>query len=148
MVQHSPSFMMSTAKPLTPPLDFWEWHSSIPTKQHSHANMIDIDYTKRLDSSAYCEDIWIQEDSIWVGEKRLAAFTITEDYSSDEGKFRVNCRRQMTLADGALSYIYPRIAGFDSVAECKEFIFDYINTAPSKAIFDDQHRKALEVLCA
>ena len=109
---------------------------------------IDIDYTKRLDSSAYCEDIWIQEDSIWVGEKRLAAFTITEDYSNDEGKFRVNCRRQMTLADGALSYIYPRIAGFDSVAECKEFIFDYINTAPSKAIFDDQHRKALEVLCA
>jgi hypothetical protein len=148
MVQHSHSFMMSTAKPLTPPLDFWEWHSSIPTKQHSQPNMIDIDYTKRLDSSAYCEDIWIQEDSIWVGEKRLAAFTITEDYSNDEGKFRVNCRRQMTLADGALSYIYPRIAGFDSVAECKEFIFDYINTAPSKAIFDDQHRKALEVLCA
>ncbi len=110
--------------------------------------MIDIDYTNRLDSSAYCEDIWIEEDSIWVGERRLAAFTITEDYSNDEGKYRVNCRRQMTLADGALSYIYPRIAGFDSVAECKEFIFDYINTAPSSAIFDDQHRKALEVLCA
>ena len=47
---------------------------------------IDIDYTKRLDSSAYCEDIWIEEDSIWVGERRLAAFTITEDYSNDEGK--------------------------------------------------------------
>jgi hypothetical protein len=139
---------MSTTKHLTLPLDFWEWHSSIPTKQHSQPNMIDIDYTKRLDSIAYCEDIWIQEDSIWVGEKRLAAFTITEDYSDDEGKFRVNCRRQMTLTDGRLAYIYPRISGFDSVAECKEFIFDYINSAPSIAIFNDQHRKAFEVLCA
>lgn len=109
---------------------------------------IDIDYTKRLGSITYCEDIWIEQDSIWVGERRLAAFTITEDYSNDPGKYRVNCRRQMTLADGALSYIYPRIAGFDSIAECKEFIFDYINTAPSQAIFNDQHRKALEVLCA
>ena len=119
------------------------YYSIIKQMQH-----IDIDYTKRLDSSAYCEDIWIEEDSIWVGEKRLAAFTITEDYSNDEGKYRVNCRRQMTLADGALSYIYPRIAGFDSVAECKEFIVDYINDPVSQAIFNDQHRKCLEVLCA
>jgi len=110
--------------------------------------IIDIDYTKRLDSHTYCEDIWIEQDSIWMGEKRLAAFTITADYSSDDGDYRVNARRSITLADGTITYIYPRIAGFDSVAECKEFIFDYINTAPSQAIFNEQHRAALEVLCA
>jgi hypothetical protein len=107
---------------------------------------IDIDYTKRLDSSTYCEDIWIEEDSIWIGEKRLAAFTITADYSEDEGNYRVNARRSITLADDSVTYIYPRIAGFDTVAECKDFIREYINTAPSAAIFADQHRAAFNQL--
>jgi len=107
---------------------------------------IDIDYTKRLDSVTYCEDIWVEEDSIWVGETRLAAFSITADYSEDEGNYRVNARRSQVLADGSVTYIYPRIAGFDTVAECKDFIREYINTAPSAAIFAEQHRNAFDRL--
>jgi len=111
-------------------------------------NSISIDYTKRLDTVAYCEDIWIEEDSIWVGENRLAAFTITADYSDDEGNYRVNARRRQDLVDGNSVWIYPRIAGFDTVAECKDFIVEYINTAPCVAIFNDQHVNALDALIA
>jgi len=109
-------------------------------------NPIDIDYTKRLDTVTYCEDIWIEEDCIWLNEQRLAAFTITEDYSEDVGKYRVNARREVPLADGSLTWIYTRIAGFDTVCECKDFIREYINTAPSAAIFAEQHRAAFESL--
>jgi len=109
-------------------------------------NAISIDYTKRLDTVAYCEDIWVEEDSIWVGENRLAAFTITADYSEDEGNYRVNARRSQVLADGSIAWVYPRIAGFDTVAECKDFIVEYINTAPCVAIFAEQHRDAFESL--
>ena len=108
---------------------------------------IDIDYTKRLNCSSYVEDIWITEDSIWQGEKRLAAFTITEDCDHiTNTKYRVNARRQLQLVDGTLTYIYPQIASFNTVCECKEFIFDYINEPVSQAIFDDHHRKALNQL--
>ena len=109
---------------------------------------LNIDYTKTLNTIHYVEDIFIEEDSIWLGEKRLAAFTLQREYSDDPGKYRVNARREVKLADGTLNYIYPRIAGFDTIEECKEFIVDYINTAPCAAIFAEQHRNAFESLCA
>jgi hypothetical protein len=120
---------------------------SLPTKPLTAPYMIDIDYTKRLPTVAYMELIWIEEDSIWVGEDRLYAFCITEN-NNDDGNFKIGARRQIAHEDGSLTYMHPQIAVFDSVAECKEFIFEYINTAPHTAIFVDQHRKALESLCA
>jgi len=109
---------------------------------------IGIDYTNVLNTIHFVEDIFIEEDSIWLGEKRLAAFTLLREYSDDPGKYRVNARREVKLADGTLNYIYPRIAGFDTIEECKEFIVEYINTAPCAAIFAEQHRNAFEALCA
>lgn len=81
------------------------------------------------DKSIYVEDIFVEQDSVWKNERRLAAFTITEDVSGphvgdfNACRYRVNQRTQ--LDNGV--YIYPKIYGAETVCECKEFIEGYIN---------------------
>ena len=60
--------------------------------------------------------------------------------------YRVNARRQQYTADNVLIYHFPYICQFNTIEECKEFIFNYINDSVSQAIFNDQHRNALEAL--
>lgn len=108
---------------------------------------IDIDYTTVSGTSIlYSEDVFIQFDCIYndAGIK-VPAFQITEN-SSDGAKYRVNARRQQYTVDNQLLYIFPQITTFDTIDECKQFIFEYINDSVSQAIFDDQHRNALEAL--
>lgn len=107
---------------------------------------IDIDYTKHADSVLFCEEVFIQYDCIYndAGNK-VPAFQITENMA-EGNKYRVNARRQQYTADHRLIYIFPQITTFDSIEECKEFIFEYINDSVSQAIFNDQHRNALEAL--
>ena len=91
--------------------------------------IIDIDYTTVSGTSVlYSEDVFIQ---------------ITENMA-EGAKYRVNARRQQYTADHKLLYIFPHIILRDTIEECKEFIFNYINDPVSQAIFDVQHRNALE----
>ena len=107
---------------------------------------IDIDYTKVSDSILFCEEVFIQYDCIYneAGNK-VPAFQITENMS-EGAKYRVNARRQQYTVDNVLLYIFPQITTFDTIDECKQFIFEYINESVSQAIFDDQHRNALEAM--
>ena len=107
---------------------------------------IDIDYTKIADSILFCEDVFIQYDCIYndAGQK-VPAFQITENMAEGE-KYRVNARRQQYTADNVLIYHFPYICSFNTIEECKQFIFEYINDSVSQAIFNDQHRNALEAL--
>ena len=107
---------------------------------------IDIDSTKIADSILFCEEVFIQYDCIYndAGNK-VPAFQITENMA-EGNKYRVNARRQQYTADHKLIYHFPQITTFDSIEECKEFIFEYINDSVSQAIFNDQHRNALEAL--
>jgi len=106
---------------------------------------IDIDYTKVSGTSIlYSEDVFIQYDCIYNDAgKKVPAFQITENMA-EGAKYRVNARRQQYTADHRLLYIFPHIILRDAIEECKEFIFNYINDPVSQAIFDDQHRNALE----
>ena len=107
---------------------------------------IDIDYTKIADSILFCEDVFIQYDCIYnnAGHK-VPAFQITENMAEGE-KYRVNARRQQYTADNVLIYHFPYICQFNTIEECKEFIFNYINDSVSQAIFNDHPRNALEAL--
>ena len=105
---------------------------------------IDIDSTKVSDSILYCEEVFIQYDCIYNNaDQKVPAFQIAENMDQG-GKYRVNARRQQYTADNVLIYIFPYIASFETIDECKQFIFEYINESVSQAIFDDQHRNALE----
>ncbi len=110
---------------------------------------ITIERTQRLEKATwYTEDVWISEDCIFNDDRpsnKLAAFTITENFDYDDNaKYRVNARRQQYTADNKLIYIYPKIATFNTIDECKSFIIEYANEAVSIAIFNDQHLNALE----
>jgi len=92
--------------------------------------MLTIESSKRHNNFIhYVEDIWVTEDSVWQGDKRLAAFTITEDLDGEHignpnpAKYRINQRKE--LPSGV--YIYEKIFGADTVAEAKELIEEYIN---------------------
>lgn len=91
--------------------------------------MLFIDETIRRDFIHYCEDIWITEDSVWHNDRRLAAFTITEDFDGEHignpnpPKYRVNQRNE--ISEGV--FIYDRIFGADTVCECKQMIEEYVN---------------------
>ena len=91
--------------------------------------MLFIDETIRRDFIHYCEDIWITEDSVWHNDRRLAAFTITEDFDGEHignpnpPKYRVNQRNE--IKEGV--FIYDRIFGADTVWECKQLIEEYVN---------------------
>ena len=105
---------------------------------------IDIDYTKVSDSILFCEEVFIQFDCIYNDDNfKVPAFQITENMA-EGAKYRVNARRQQYTVDNQLLYIFPQITTFDTIDECKQFIFEYINESVSQAIFDDQHRNALE----
>jgi len=105
---------------------------------------IDIDYTLYQDSIEFCEEVFIQFDCIYndAGYK-VPAFQITENLAEGE-KYRVNARRQQYTADHKLLYLFPQIVLRNTIEECKEFILQYINESVSQAIFNDQHRNALE----
>jgi len=107
---------------------------------------IDIDHTKIANSILFCEEVFIQYDCIYndAGNK-VPAFQITENMA-EGAKYRVNARRQQYTADNTLLYIFPQITTFDTIDECKQFIFEYINESVSQAIFDDQHKNALEAM--
>ena len=105
---------------------------------------IDIDYTKVSDSILFCEEVFIQFDCIYNEDNfKVPAFQITENMG-EGAKYRVNARRQQYTVDHQLLYIFPQIILRDTIEDCKEFIFNYINDPVSQAIFDDQHRNALE----
>ena len=105
---------------------------------------IDIDYTKVSDSILFCEEVFIQFDCIYNEDNfKVPAFQITENMA-EGAKYRVNARRQQYTVDNQLLYIFPQISTFETIDECKQFIFEYINDSVSQAIFDDQHRNALE----
>ena len=105
---------------------------------------IDIDYTKVSDSILFCEEVFIQFDCIYNEDNfKVPAFQITENMA-EGAKYRVNARRQQYTVDHQLLYIFPQIILRDTIEDCKEFIFNYINDPVSQAIFDDQHRNALE----
>ncbi len=114
-----------------------------------------------MDELKYYEDVYITDDSINVESKQLAAFTIVEDsyYNTSNTNYRVNARIgcQLGNAEGMKRFIsatdkvlnpmifqgntlwtYERINSFDTVAECKEFIEDYINEDVTKEIFSKQ----------
>tara|TARA_B100001113_G_C20945261_1_gene550647 strand:+ start:304 stop:642 length:339 start_codon:yes stop_codon:yes gene_type:complete len=107
---------------------------------------IDIDSTKITHNPLYREEVYIQYDCIYndAGIK-VPAFEITENLA-EGGKYRVNARRQQYTVDNQLLYIFPYITSFNTIDECKQFIFEYINQSVSQAIFDDQHRNALEAM--
>ena len=117
-----------------------------PLSNNIMTETIDIDYTKVSDSILFCEEVFIQYDCIYneAGNK-VPAFQITENMS-EGAKYRVNARRQQYTVDNVLLYIFPQITTFDTIDECKQFIFEYINESVSQAIFDDQHRNALEAM--
>lgn len=105
---------------------------------------IDIDYTNVSDSILFCEEVFIQYDCIYNdADRKVPAFQITENMA-EGAKYRVNARRQQYTVDHQLLYLFPQITTFDTIDECKQFIFEYINESVSQAIFDDQHRNALE----
>ena len=114
-----------------------------------------------MDELKYYEDVYITDDSINVESKQLPAFTIVEDsyYNSDNNNYRVNCRIGCKLGNttGMKQYVsatdkilnpmifqgntlwtYEKINSFNTVAECKEFIEDYINEDVTIEIFNAQ----------
>ncbi len=84
---------------------------------------------RRNDLFYYHEDVFVSEDSVWTGNTRHAAFTITEDRDGPHignnyaPKYRINQRRELHAG----VYIYERIFGADTVADAKQLIEEYIN---------------------
>tara|TARA_B100000287_G_scaffold141624_1_gene133348 strand:- start:17630 stop:18025 length:396 start_codon:yes stop_codon:yes gene_type:complete len=114
-----------------------------------------------MDELKYYEDVYITDDSINVESKQLPAFTIVEDsyYNGDNNNYRVNCRigcklgttegmkQHIAATDKILNpmifqgntlWTYEKINAFNTVAECKEFIEDYINEDVTIEIFNAQ----------
>ena len=114
-----------------------------------------------MDELKYYEDVYITDDSINVESKQLPAFTIVEDsyYNRDNNNNRVNARIgcQLGTTEGMKTFIsttdkilnpmifqgntlwtYEKINSFNTVAECKEFIEDYINEDVTKEILSKQ----------
>ena len=114
------------------------------------------------DELKYYESVYITDDNIVVNDKQLAAFTIVDNtYYSDETdeEYRVNARIgcQLGNTEGMKQFIsvtdkvlnpmifqgntlwtYEKINSFNTVAECKEFIEDYINEDVTIEIFNAQ----------
>ena len=117
---------------------------------------------KRQDELKYYEDVYITDDSINVESKQLPAFTIVDNtyYTGETNEnYRVNARIgcQLGTTEGMKTFIsttdkvlnpmifqgntlwtYERINSFNTVAECKEFIEDYINEDVTKEILSKQ----------
>ena len=111
-----------------------------------------------MDELKYYEDVYITDDSINVESKQLPAFTIVDNtyYTGETNEnYRVNARIgcQLGTTEGMKTFIsttdkilnpmifqgntlwtYERINSFNTVAECKEFIEDYINEDVTKEI--------------
>ena len=115
-----------------------------------------------MDELKYYEDVYITDDSINVESKQLPAFTIVDNtyYTGETNEnYRVNARIgcQLGTTEGMKTFIsttdkilnpmifqgntlwtYERINSFNTVAECKEFIEDYINEDVTKEILSKQ----------
>ena len=115
-----------------------------------------------MDELKYYEDVYITDDSINVESKQLPAFTIVDNtyYTGETNEnYRVNARIgcQLGTTEGMKTFIsttdkilnpmifqgntlwtYEKINSFNTVAECKEFIEDYINEDVTKEIFSKQ----------
>tara|TARA_Y100001970_G_scaffold284362_1_gene401554 strand:+ start:112 stop:507 length:396 start_codon:yes stop_codon:yes gene_type:complete len=113
------------------------------------------------DELKYYEDVYTSDDNITVDGKQLPSFTIVEDsyYNGDNNNYRVNCRigcklgttegmkRHISATDKILNpmifqgntlWTYEKINAFNTVADCKEFIEDYINEDVTIEIFNAQ----------
>ena len=115
------------------------------------------------DELKYYEDVYTSDDSITIEGKQLPPFTIVDNtYYTGEtnNNYRVNARigcalgnaegmkRFVSVTDKVLNpmifqgntlWTYEKINSFNTVAECKEFIEDYINEDVTKTIFSKQH---------
>ena len=115
-----------------------------------------------MDELKYYEDVYITDDSINVESKQLPAFTIVDNtyYTGETNEnYRVNARIgcQLGTTEGMKTFIsttdkilnpmifqgntlwtYEKINSFNTVAECKEFIEDYINEDVTKEILSKQ----------
>ena len=114
------------------------------------------------DELKYYEDVYTSEDNITIEGKQLPSFTIVENtyYTGEtDNNYRVNARIgcQLGNTEGMKQFIsatdkvlnpmtftgntlwtYEKINSFNTVAECKEFIEDYINEDVTKEIFSKQ----------
>ena len=113
------------------------------------------------DELKYYESVYITDDNIVVNDKQLAPFTIVEDsyYNTDNNNYRVNSRivcklgnpegmkRYVSAPDKVLNpmvfqnntlWTYEKIAAFDTVAECKEYIETYCNETVTQSILEKQ----------
>ena len=115
-----------------------------------------------MDELKYYEDVYITDDSINVESKQLPAFTRVDNtyYTGETNEnYRVNARIgcQLGTTEGMKTFIsttdkilnpmifqgntlwtYEKINSFNTVAECKEFIEDYINEDVTKEILSKQ----------
>ena len=114
------------------------------------------------DELKYYEDVYTSEDNISVNGAQLPSFTIVDNtYYTGEtnNNYRVNARigcalgntegmkRFVSATDKVLNpmifsgntlWTYEKINSFNTVAECKEYIEDYINEDVTKEIFSKQ----------
>ena len=114
------------------------------------------------DELKYYEDVYTSEDNIIIEGKQLPSFTIVDNtyYTGEtDNNYRVNARIgcQLGNTEGMKQFIsatdkvlnpmtftgntlwtYEKINSFNTVAECKEFIEDYINEDVTKEIFSKQ----------
>ena len=114
------------------------------------------------DELKYYEDVYTSDDSITIEGKQLPSFTIVDNtyYTGEtDNNYRVNARIgcQLGNTEGMKQFIsatdkvlnpmtftgntlwtYEKINSFNTVAECKEFIEDYINEDVTKEIFSKQ----------
>ena len=114
------------------------------------------------DELKYYEDVYTSEDNITIEGKQLPSFTIVDNtyYTGEtDNNYRVNARIgcQLGNTEGMKQFIsatdkvlnpmtftgntlwtYEMINSFNTVAECKEFIEDYINEDVTKEIFSKQ----------
>ena len=114
------------------------------------------------DELKYYEDVYHTDDNITIDGKQLPSFTIVDNtyYTGEtDNNYRVNARIgcQLGNTEGMKQFIsatdkvlnpmtftgntlwtYEKINSFNTVAECKEFIEDYINEDVTKEIFSKQ----------
>ncbi len=114
------------------------------------------------DELKYYEDVYTSDDNITVNDAQLPSFTIVDNtyYSGEtDTNYRVNARigcalgnaegmkRFVSVTDKVLNpmifqgntlWTYEKINSFNTVAECKEYIENYINEDVTKEIFSKQ----------